>query len=103
MGENRLKPLYMNNITQLVWLIPVLPLAGVLINGLFRNYLSKALTGIIGSGMILLAFILSLLIFSGSRLADTFRRWHRTRTALTGSAGAAFVGFGVKLATAAVN
>jgi leucine efflux protein len=46
---------------------------------------------------------LSLLIFSGSRLADTFRRWHRTRTALTGSAGAAFVGFGVKLATAAVN
>jgi leucine efflux protein len=46
---------------------------------------------------------LSLLIFSGARLADTFRRWHRTRTALTGSAGAAFVGFGVKLATAAVN
>ncbi|HEY0342081.1 MAG TPA: leucine efflux protein LeuE [Steroidobacteraceae bacterium] len=46
---------------------------------------------------------LSLLIFSGARLADSFRRWHRTRTALTGSAGAAFVGFGVKLATAAVN
>jgi leucine efflux protein len=46
---------------------------------------------------------LSLLIFSGARLADSFRRWHRTRTALTGGAGAAFVGFGVKLATAAVN
>jgi len=46
---------------------------------------------------------LSLLIFSGARLADTFRRWHRTRTALTGSAGFAFVGFGVKLATAAVS
>ncbi len=46
---------------------------------------------------------LSLLIFSGARLADTFRRWRRTRTALTGAAGAAFVGFGAKLATAAVN
>ena len=46
---------------------------------------------------------LSLLIFSGARLAESFRRWHRTRTALTGGAGAAFVGFGVKLATAAVN
>jgi hypothetical protein len=38
-----------------------------------------------------------------ARVADTFGRWNRTRTALTGSAGAAFVGFGVKLATAAVN
>jgi leucine efflux protein len=46
---------------------------------------------------------LSLLIFSGARLAESFRRWHRTRTARTGGAGAAFVGFGVKLATAAVN
>jgi leucine efflux protein len=46
---------------------------------------------------------LSLLIFSGARLAESFRRWRRTRTALTGGAGAAFVGFGVKLATAAVN
>jgi leucine efflux protein len=46
---------------------------------------------------------LSLLIFSGARLADTFRRWRRTRTALTGAAGAAFVGFGAKLATAAVS
>jgi leucine efflux protein len=46
---------------------------------------------------------LSVLIFSGARLADTFRRWRRTRTALTGAAGAAFVGFGAKLATAVVN
>ena len=46
---------------------------------------------------------LSLLIFSGARLAESFRRWRRTRTALTGGAGAAFVGFGVKLATAAVT
>ncbi len=46
---------------------------------------------------------LSALIFSGARLAAAFRRWRRTRTALTGGAGAAFVGFGVKLATASVN
>ena len=62
--------IYMNNITQLVWLIPVLPLAGFLICGLFRNQLSKAMTGIIGCGTILLAFILSLLIFSEVRQAD---------------------------------
>ncbi len=46
---------------------------------------------------------LSVLIFSGVRLAAAFRRWQRTRTALTGGAGAAFVGFGVKLVTASVN
>src|SRR3981189_3101009 len=51
----------------LVWLIPVLPLAGFLINGLFRNYLSKTMTALIGSGVILAAFILSLLIFSEVR------------------------------------
>ena len=51
----------------LVWLIPVLPLAGFLINGLFRNYLSKALSGLVGSGVILAAFIISLLIFGETR------------------------------------
>ena len=53
----------MNNITQLVWLVPVLPLAGFLLNGLFRNNLSKSLSGLIGSIAVLAAFILSLLIF----------------------------------------
>jgi NADH-quinone oxidoreductase subunit L len=53
--------------TQLVWLVPVLPLAGFLINGLCRNYLTKALTGIIGSGVILAAFMVSLLIFGEVR------------------------------------
>lgn len=57
----------MNSIINLVWLVPVLPLAGFLINGLFRNNLSKSLTGIIGSGTILAAFILSLLIFGQVR------------------------------------
>jgi NADH-quinone oxidoreductase subunit L len=48
---------------QLVWLVPLLPLAGFLLNGLLRQSLSKSLSGIIGSGVILASFILSLLIF----------------------------------------
>ncbi len=47
----------------LVWLVPFLPLLGFLINGLGRRYLSKSLTGVIGSGSVLAAFVISLLIF----------------------------------------
>jgi NADH-quinone oxidoreductase subunit L len=50
----------MNN---LVYLVPLLPLIGFLINGLFRKSLSKTLTGIIGSGVILIAFIISVVLF----------------------------------------
>lgn len=49
--------------TQFAWLIPILPLAGFLINGLLRNYLSKPMVGIIGSGVVFTSFILSLLVF----------------------------------------
>jgi leucine efflux protein len=66
-----------------------------------HKIVSFALLGSIAQSLSFL--YLSLLIFSGARLAESFRRWHRTRTALTGGAGAAFVGFGVKLATAAVS
>ena len=51
----------------LVWLIPALPLAGFLINGLFRNSLSKGMTGVIGCGVLLASFVLSLLIFGQVR------------------------------------
>lgn len=47
----------------LVWLVPFLPLLGFLVNGLGRRYLSKSLSGIIGSGAVLAAFVISLLIF----------------------------------------
>lgn len=47
----------------LVWLVPFLPLLGFLINGLGRKYLSKSLTGVVGSGSVLAAFVISLLIF----------------------------------------
>ena len=53
----------MNSILDIVWLIPVLPLIGFLLNGLLRNKLSKQAVGIIGCGTILLSFILSLLVF----------------------------------------
>src|SRR3954468_4944243 len=51
----------------LVWLVPVLPLAGFLINGLFRNSLSKGMTRVIGCGVLLGSFIVSLLIFGEVR------------------------------------
>ncbi|MCW3093860.1 MAG: NADH-quinone oxidoreductase subunit [Ferruginibacter sp.] len=53
----------MNNILQIVWLIPLLPLIGFLINGLGRNNLSKTLAGVIGSGVILGSFLISLYVF----------------------------------------
>lgn len=44
-------------------LIVLLPFAGFMLNGLFRKQLSKALTGIIGSGTVLGSFILSVVAF----------------------------------------
>ncbi|NII25135.1 NADH-quinone oxidoreductase subunit L [Pseudoflavitalea sp. X16] len=61
----------MKNVLQLVWLIPLLPLIGFLINGLLRRQLSKALTGIIGSGVILGSFVISLLIFLQVKQGNT--------------------------------
>lgn len=46
-----------------LWLIPLLPLAGFLINGLGRNVLPKNLIGAIGSLVILAAFGLSVAAF----------------------------------------
>jgi NADH-quinone oxidoreductase subunit L len=57
----------MNSMIHLVWLVPVLPLAGFLLNGLLRNYLSKSLSGAIGCLTLLGSFIVSLLIFGEVR------------------------------------
>ena len=49
--------------TNLIYLVPLFPLAGFLVNGLCRNYLTKSISGFIGSGTVLASFILSVLIF----------------------------------------
>lgn len=49
--------------SKLVYLIPLFPLLGFLINGLGRKSLSKSLIGTIGSGTILASFVVSLLVF----------------------------------------
>lgn len=53
----------MQNALQIVYLIPLLPLIGFLINGLGRKHLSKSVIGIIGSGVVLASFAISIWVF----------------------------------------
>lgn len=48
----------------LIWLIPLLPLVGFLLNGIGRNMLPKPLVGLIGSGVVLVSFLLSCGVFA---------------------------------------
>ena len=48
---------------KLVWLVPLLPLIGFIIIGLFGKNLSKGIVGTIGSGVILGSFAVALGIF----------------------------------------
>ena len=48
---------------KLVYLVPLFPLIGFLINGLGRKSLSKSLIGIIGSTTILASFVVSVFLF----------------------------------------
>ena len=61
----------MSNTLQIVWLIPFLPLIGFLINGLGRKKLSKSLTGIMGSGVILASFLISVFVFFQVKSGNT--------------------------------
>ncbi len=50
--------------SNLIFLVPIIPFVGFLINGLFGRYLKKeALIGFIGSFSVFLSFVVSLLIF----------------------------------------
>jgi len=49
--------------SQLVWLVPVFPLVGFLINGLLNRSLSKSVSGWVACGSVLASFVVSLLIF----------------------------------------
>lgn len=62
----------MNDMNKIVWLIPFLPLLGFLINGLGRNKLSRTASGIIGSGVILVSFLLSVYIFFNVKAGNTY-------------------------------
>ena len=54
---------------ELIWLIPLLPLVGFLINGLGQKILPKPLIGIIGSGVVLISFLISCVLFGEVRAA----------------------------------
>ena len=56
--------------TNYIYLVPLFPLIGFLINGLFRKSLSKPVAGIIGSATILASFIVSVAIFFEVKQAD---------------------------------
>ena len=47
----------------LIWLVPLLPLVGFLIIGLFRNLLPKSVVGVIASGTVFMSFLISCSIF----------------------------------------
>ncbi|MBS1655574.1 MAG: NADH-quinone oxidoreductase subunit L, partial [Bacteroidetes bacterium] len=49
-----------------VYLVPLFPLIGFLINGLGRKFLSKALIGIIGSGVVLASFVVSVMCYTSN-------------------------------------
>ncbi len=53
--------------SKLVYLVPLFPLIGFLINGLGRKGLSKSLSGMIGSAVVLASFVVSLLVFNETR------------------------------------
>lgn len=49
--------------SKFVYLVPLFPLLGFLINGLGRKAMSKTLISVVGSGAILASFVVSLLLF----------------------------------------
>jgi NADH-quinone oxidoreductase subunit L len=67
----------MQNALHIAWLIPLFPLLGFLINGFGRKHLSKSMVGVIGSGVILASFVMSIWVFmqvkgGNTHVADYF-------------------------------
>ena len=65
-----------------VWLVPLCPLLGMIINGLVGIRFSKRLIGFFGSAAIFISFVVSCLIFSelvqlppGSRAERILFKW----------------------------
>lgn len=57
---------------QYAWLIPLLPLIGFTIIGFGGKKLSKSLIGLLGSGSVLAAFVMSVLIFTNVHEGDKY-------------------------------
>lgn len=53
-------------------LVPLLPLIGFIVNGLFRNQLPRAISGLIGCGTILASFVISVILFNGVRAGTEY-------------------------------
>src|SRR3989442_15692786 len=47
------------NFQDLIWLIPLFPAAGFVINGLFGKRMSKTMVGVIACGLVFISFIFS--------------------------------------------
>jgi NADH-quinone oxidoreductase subunit L len=62
----------MQNVLQIAWLIPLLPFLGFLINGLGRKSLSKSLISIVGCGVVLASFVLSIWVFLQVKGGNTY-------------------------------
>jgi NADH-quinone oxidoreductase subunit L len=56
--------------SKLIYLVPLFPLAGFLLNGLGRNLLSRTLVSVIAVSAVLASFVMSLLIFREVGSAD---------------------------------
>src|SRR5690242_1758572 len=61
----------MSNVLNIVYLIPLLPLIGFLINGLLRKQLSKSMISLVGCGTILGSFALSIWVFLQVKSGNT--------------------------------
>lgn len=67
-------------ISSYIWLIPILPLAGFIINGLGRKVLPKNLIGVLASLLVFIPFVLSVMLFlqvksSGQPINVTYFEW----------------------------
>ncbi|HEY1870485.1 MAG TPA: NADH-quinone oxidoreductase subunit L, partial [Chitinophagaceae bacterium] len=62
----------MKNALDIVWLIPFFPLLGFLINGLGRRVLSKSMISIIGCGVVLASFVISIWVFWQVKNGNTY-------------------------------
>lgn len=55
--------------SELIWLIPLIPFLGFVINGLARKAFPKSMIGLVGCGTVLASFVLSILLYCEIKVA----------------------------------